>query len=250
MAPVITPPGFIQATNWLTLVTELSNIGGIQGLLGPWRPPQWNQEQLFSLTVTEVINEATSHQITFGGGVIGDTTDNPNIRQNTKSTTYFFDAILRAEHRQELRKTEHPIQSGASIVDHCYLIPANVSLEIGMSDCMARFRAGQFTSDGSKSISAYQTLKDLQKKRVPLTLTTRLDQYTNMVIESIGAIENSQTRFGLRASVRFAQIIVAKVATTTVSARPDQTDLTNEGTKQTLPPSPTVANSSSLAGFP
>jgi hypothetical protein len=73
-----------------------------------------------------------------------------------------------------------------------------------------------------------------------------------MVIESIRAIENYQTRNALRASVTFSQIIMATVESTTIasSARPDQTDLTNEGTKQPLAPDPTVQNSSNLVGFP
>src|SRR3954468_1412647 len=114
-------PLFSQAINWTTLVTSLGNLGALQGVFGPWRPPQWNQGGLinriepYSLTV-KLTAEATSHEIfDSSGNPVGSTASNPNLRQDVKSTTYFFDAILRAEHRQELRKTEHPIQSGASI---------------------------------------------------------------------------------------------------------------------------------------
>lgn len=242
-------PGFNPAINWTTLVLKYGNIGAIQSVIGPWRPPQWNQQQLYSITVTEVVTESVSSKVVFQNQTQN---INPNIRQSSQTTTYFFDAILRAEHDQELVHTEHPIQNGAAIVDHCYMKPARVTLEIGVSDCMARYAAGQFTSSGSKSISAYQTLLDIQSKRVPLTLSTRLNQYENMVIERIAAFENKETKFSLRASVTFAQIIMAELATTMVpaSARPDATDLTNEGTKQPLPPDPTVQNSTNLTGFP
>jgi len=242
----------IPATNWTTLVMGFANINALKGLIGPFRPPQWNQPQVYSLTVTQITTEATSSNIVFQGQVTQSSANNPNIRQTSKTVTYFFDAILRAEHNQELVETEHPIQDGASVVDHCYLRPAQVTLEIGMSDCMARYVDGQFTSNSSKSISAYETLLDIQSQRIPITLATRLKLYENMVIKFIRAVDTRETQHALRVEVTFVQLIVAQTATNTIpaSARPDATDLTNEGTKQVLPPSSTVQNSSNLKGFP
>jgi hypothetical protein len=245
-------PGFGTFINWTSLVIQFGNKNALQGLIGPWRPPQWNEPQLYSVEITEVSAESSGSKALFEGQVVSDTATNPNVREKTKSTMYFFDAILRAEHSQELVRTVHPIQTGAAIVDHAYLQPARVQLEIGVSDAMARYQSGQFTGSGNKSVSAFQTLLDLQAKRLPITLTTRLKQYENMVIESVRAVENNATRNALRADVVFAQIMMASVGQTTIgaSARPDQTDLTNEGTKQPLAPDPTVQDSSSLAGFP
>lgn len=253
----LTVPGFNQATNWLTLVTKLpTSSQDLLGILGPWRPPQWsrgifsNQNQVYSLTVPAQGTGSSARIVSDNGIVAADSSTSPTIKGATASITYFFDAILRAEHRQELRKTEHPIQSGASIVDHAYLLPARVTLEIGMSDCMARHVAGQFTSSSSKSISAFQTLLDLQASRLPLVLNTRLASYANMLIESISAVENRETQFALKASVTLSQIIVANLATNTVSARPDSTDLTNEGTKQGVTMPSGFDTTGSLAGFP
>lgn len=250
--------GISSFVDWVSLVDSLSAQGSIQDFIGPWKPPQFGP-QLYSLTVTQSTTTRVGTAFTPVGiiGIGSQNTGGFNTPQNSVSTTqqtaqittYFFDAVLRAEHRQELRRTEHPIQSGASIVDHCYLLPARVTLEIGMSDVMASFVAGQYSSDPSKSVSAYQTLLNIQKLRVPITLSTRLNQYSNMVIEHIAAIENHQSRFALRATVSFAQIITAQIATQTTPARPDQTTATNAGTKQPTTPPPSVSGSAALSGF-
>jgi hypothetical protein len=148
---------------------------------------------------------------------------------------YVFDAVYRVMHSRRLRMTEHPVQSGASISDHAFVMPAKVSLEIGMSDAMDAFVAGVFTSNVSKSVSAYQMLVALQQGRQPLTLSTRLDTYTNMLIESIDAPDTKETRFGLKATIVLSQIFTGTVTTQSVSARPQTSDNTSIGAKQPVP---------------
>jgi hypothetical protein len=166
------------------------------------------------------------------GGNKNASTD-PTLQQllNGQPTLFFFDAVMRAEHNQELVCTEHPVQVGPAIVDHAYLRPARVVLEVGMSDAMDVYQHGQYTSNASKSISAYQTFKQIQAARVPITLATRLDSYQNMVLEDVRASDDLRTSHALRGTLYFRQIISAQISTATVSARPDQTGATNEGTK-------------------
>ena len=220
-----------------------------------FRPPQWAGPQLTSITVTEpgspgqagtsgTLGEVASHNITYGDVQVPGTSTTPTLLTPKvlgtpaipptlpQSTTYFFDAVFRVDHDQEMRITEHPIQSGAAISDHAYLIPARVSLEIGMSDVMASFVAGQYTDFATKSISAYQKLLSLQSMRIPLTLTTRLNTYENMLIEDVRAGDDIRTLHGLRAQIRMRQIIVGQVSTTAQSARPNASTSSNPGTSQ------------------
>lgn len=219
-----------------------------------FRPPQWSGEQLTSITaqIPQTVSKVTggsvvSSAISFGDQVIGQSsTDTPTIGQETKlkPTTYFFDAVFRVDHAQEGRATEHPVQggtsgalggsvaSGGSIVDHFYLLPARVALEIGMSDAMDSFQDGQWSSGPTKSISAYQTLKYLQALRVPMTVTTRLETYDNMVIEAIRVPDDVRTLHGLRALVVFRQIISAALSITSESMRPNLSQSSNPGTAQ------------------
>lgn len=224
--PLGTPPGSGSWTSFVSSVLAPS----ITTTSGPWRPPQFNKKQLTSLVATLPSGGNNASGVTGSGA------------NSSTPTTYFFDAILRVEHDQELKFTEHPVQSGASIVDHAYLMPARVTLEIGMSDVMAAFSSGLFTSDKSKSISAYKTLKQLQSLRIPLTLNTRLDTYKNLLIANIRAIDDNRTSHGLRALVVFSQIRVASVAVVTTSSRPDQSGNTDEGTKNPTNVPPDVQN--------
>ena len=203
---------------------------------GPWRPPEWKGPALTSLTVPA---PATQSVVTdpFGQAL-------PGAAASPKTPpVYVFDAILRAEHQRELKKTEHPIQAApnaptASITDHAFLLPARVRLDLAMSDAMASYTPNAWGGGASKSVSAYQTLVSLQAARTLVTLTTRLATYSNMIVESITPTETRETRHGLRASVLFSEVFIAASAAPGADAsstRPQTTGSTASGVVQTLP---------------
>jgi hypothetical protein len=165
----------------------------------------------------------------------------------TNIAGYFFDAVLRLDHSSTLRITEHPIQTGAPLTDHSYMLPSSLTMEIGFSDCMDSLVQGQYSGAGGKSISAYQKLRDLQSQRTPLTVVTRLRTYKNMLIQAITSSDDVRTAYGLRCLITLRQIILATVQTTTaVSSKSQTTDSTKSGTKQATTVSSdnsTVANS-------
>lgn len=198
---------------------------------GPWRPPEWNGPALTALTVPAT--------------------------EGSEASVYVFDAVFRAEHTRELRRTEHPIQSSAgsalaSITDHAILLPARVVLDIGMSDAMDSYLPGQWNDKVSKSVSAFQTLVALQAARTLLTLTTRLDTYPNMVIESILPCDTEKTRHGLRATVVLSQVFLADATAArstisygepgAVSDRPQSTQATPSGVVQGQPTTNAVSD--------
>ncbi|MDF2636577.1 MAG: hypothetical protein K0R78_3451 [Pelosinus sp.] len=145
---------------------------------------------------------------------------------------FFFDAILRVEHTTTLKSTEHPVQTGANIVDHAYVEPAIIVMEIGMSDAMASMVKNQFTVGDSRSVSAYRTLLELQRSRLPFRVHTRLNLYENMLIEEISAADDAKTQHSGRFTVTLKEIFVVEVSTTTVSAREHSTGQTNRGVQQ------------------
>jgi len=156
------------------------------------------------------------------------------------TTNYYFDAVLRLLHQQPAVATQHPTQSGAPITDHMYLLPARVELSVGMSDAMDSYDAKAYAS-GPKSVSAYNTFLSVQASRQPLTLTTRLRTYTNMIIENIIVIDDHKTISGLRAVISLQQIIpaIVNVATQPLPAQSqrDQTSqATHDGSLQPLLP--------------
>jgi len=183
-----------------------------------FRPPGWQKTQKFSITGTLPSSSG-------GSG---------------SSTTYYFDAILRTEHEDSLTKSQQPIQAGASITDNAYNNPSMLRVEIGMSDSMDSYTAGQWTSASTKSVSAYQTLLQLKEQVVILTIQTKLRTYSNMLVQHIRAIDDFRTRTALRALVTFEEILTGTVTSTpnSVSARPNQNGNSPQGgvLPQPVPP--------------
>jgi hypothetical protein len=158
------------------------------------------------------------------------------------------------DHEQSVEKTRHPVQTGSDISSHAYMMPARLSMSIGMSDAMAQYSQsrgnaspGTLTGNGSgaattwsggsksKSVNAYQTLVTLQTNRQPFTIVTRLRGYANMILTSLAPHEDYRTITGLRARLIFDQIFTASTTTASVSARADATDQTGTGTVNPTP---------------
>lgn len=221
---------------------------------GPWRPPQWDQgPALTAITVPATSGPGTTNP---GTDILGNALPSAPPFEGTPEQVYVFDAVLKVDHTRELRRTEHPIQTSASspttaITDHAYRLPARVTLDIGMSDAMDSY--SDWSSASTKSVSAFQTLTALQASRTLVILTTRLDTYKNMIIESILPTDSVKTRHGLRATVVFGEVFLAdatSVQSTLItspddmqqplSSQPQTTDSTPLGAVQSATPSDTL----------
>lgn len=148
---------------------------------------------------------------------------------NTQIGDYVFDAFFSVQHDTNLTITNHPVQTGASIADHAYMEPKQLTFEIGMSDVMQSIIDGQFSDHQSRSVSAYNTLRKLQEQRIPAQVITRLGVYQNMLISSISAPDDYKTMYGLKATVTMQEILVVQVSTVKISARPQKSNSTNNG---------------------
>lgn len=124
---------------------------------------------------------------------------------------FIFDAVFSTDHSANATVTQHPVQSGASISDHAYMEPDEVSVEIGMTDTAASVSGG-----ASHSVNAYAQLRAIMELREPFTLITRLKTYRNMLITSISAPDDYKTMNALRASIYFQQVNVVSVSTVKV----------------------------------
>jgi hypothetical protein len=153
---------------------------------------------------------------------------------------WFFDAFLKMTHTSRLTITEHPVQTGAALTDHAFLQPRELSIEVGMSNVASSFVPEQFSGGYSRSVTAFQVLKDLQALRVPIQVHTRLGLYQNMLVEVLSAPDDFMTLDGLRCTVTFREIIVAQVTTVHISARPEVTDSSNRGTPEPVNPNQSI----------
>jgi hypothetical protein len=135
----------------------------------------------------------------------------PGFTPSNQTTVYVFDGVPKIEHEHTGVATTNPVQTGASISDNFYVVPPRVVVEIKMSDTMQSYTTGQFADNPSRSVSAYLTLVKIQQQKTPVSIATRLQSYDNMMIVSIRAEENKDTKFAGKFSVTFENVILAVV---------------------------------------
>lgn len=170
----------------------------------------------------------------------------------------YFDGIMRTEHISRVRPTQYPVQTGAVMTDHAIIEPAELTIEVMMSDCGASFfvsnnpflddiyqslkglvlysnyaslqcQPSLLSSSGSRSVYAWTALKRMQLSRIPITVETRLQSYSNMIIEELSAPDDVKTLNALKCTVRLREVIVAYASDTKVSARAAATQEVNTG---------------------
>lgn len=140
---------------------------------------------------------------------------------------YFFDGFIKVDHSIELQTTSNPVETGASIVDHAYVKPAELTMEVMMSDVHQSLVPEQFTGASFRSVNAWQVLRKLQSDRIPMSVLTRLGLYTNMLITKLAASDTAETFRALSAEVTLREIPVARVKTVKISSA-DQTTINTE----------------------
>ena len=161
----------------------------------------------------------------------GQTMGTPTMITSPSYGRFLFDFVFSAEHKMNLKPTEHPVQSGSSITDHSIMQPDEVILEIGMSDTASG-------AGSNYSVNGYQMLRAIMQKREPLTLTTRLNTYRDMLITSISAPDDVNTMFALKASIYLQQIKIATVATVSVQQTVSSSKPSTPGGSSSPPPEP------------
>lgn len=209
--------------------------------IGPWRPPQWSQPALYMITVpgayAPVLGPSTTTASDNGAGTIKVDVSANLIPANQPPTYLVFDGVMRASHTQQARPTRYPVQNQTNFTDHVILEPAHLSMDISMSDAVQAYSDGVWVGNPSKSVSCFQVLDALRAARVPVTVTTRLKTYTNMILTEVVPEESVRTLHGLRARLEFQQIFVATVTSSVqgVSSRQQTTDTTTLGPTNTTP---------------
>jgi len=145
---------------------------------------------------------------------------------------YYFDAFTKENHVGSVRVTEHPVQGGSNISDHAYNLPDKLTIEVLVSDSVQSIVSGQFSGGGTKSISAYEMLRNLKEKRALVSVRTRLHYYTNMIIENMSVSDDYKSANSLRCTVSLRQVMMAVVPVEYVTLTKRQAVVeTNKGTK-------------------
>lgn len=136
----------------------------------------------------------------------------------TNIAGYFFDGFLRVSHNRSLTITRNPVETGADVVDHAYVNPASITMDIIVSDVHRSLIPGQFEDGTYRHVNAWNVLKNIQNNRIPVSVFTKLDQYDNMLIEELTATDDASTFRSLRATVKLVEIPIARVKTVRITS--------------------------------
>lgn len=171
-----------------------------------------------------------------------------------------FSGIMRTNHLLQVQATHYPVQSGSIMTDHAILIPAELDIDVKVSDAevyprtiktgnrfidtamdlYSRFKGikkisdlftpqGQIAISGERGVSAWNLFRGMIVGRVPVDVVTRLGVYHNMLLISAEAPDDVTTLHGLNCTLHFEQIDVAQVAEVQTSARKQTTGNTASG---------------------
>lgn len=196
---------------------------------------------------------------------------NLTLPNATKLADIIAQAVVEEEHRDELEVTDHPLQKGASITDHAFKRPAEVTLKMFWSDSPSNqndfltigLSAASTLSPSIRSAAnyaeigigaqsflsgngvnqgriAYDKLLQLQSLQVLFSIYTGKRVYENMVCKSLHVTTDSRSENSLQVQMVCRQLIIVDTRTFTLpkesQADPQATTSPNhQGTKKVTP---------------
>jgi hypothetical protein len=155
------------------------------------------------------------------------------FRQGRSIAGMIPNVVVDETHSDDLTITNHPVEQGASITDHAFKNPAQVTVRYGFADSGL-----SFIGAGGEPRAVYEQLLQIQASRVPFDLVTGKRQYRNMLIQSLTTTTDQGTENVLVVTAVLKEIIIVNTETVTlgpaqVHAMPEKTAPTeNTGTKQ------------------
>lgn len=115
------------------------------------------------------------------------------------------DVVVRESHTSQLQITKNPVEAGADVSDHAFVLPKLVTLEPV---------AGSKPGGIGPAASAWSALIALQETRQPFTLVTALRVYPNMLIEKMIAERDKMTGRVLSFRADLEEVIIVDTQTT------------------------------------
>lgn len=155
------------------------------------------------------------------------------------------DVVISEKHSDTLEITEHPVEDKAPVADHAFRRPSDLVMEVGFAgggsllDLLDTSAIG--LSLGLSPKETYQELIDLQRSRVPFSVTTGKRIYTNMLIRVLDVTTDKTTENVLAATLTLREVLITQTQSVNVADKSDMTEgvstseIQNSGVKSTIP---------------
>lgn len=144
-------------------------------------------------------------------------------KSNLKIGSISIDASLSEVHSSSLKTTDNPVENGFDATDHAQIEPKTLQLECVLTDVPIRVglldsalgifeTVKSMAGKNKRAYDNYEKLLELQKNRTPITITTGLKSYDNMLIENIMVDRDSNIgdAIKLRISLKEIKILNSK----------------------------------------
>lgn len=120
-----------------------------------------------------------------------------------------FDLVIDEEHSLENDVTEHPVEDGSPITDHI----RNRLREGKLTGMVSNYSLFSYPLENlmSRSQKAYDALKELWKKQVPVDIVSVLEVYKNVAIKDITMKRDSESGSAQQFEITFKEVSVRKL---------------------------------------
>jgi hypothetical protein len=121
------------------------------------------------------------------------------------------DVTVEERHRDRLTLTKNPVEQGASITDHAFKEPAELTVTIGFSNS-----SQQALGDPIYVQAVYNLMLLLQSARFPFGLITGKRIYSTLLIEDIEETTNQQWEYAMLLVITMSEIILVQTQVVSV----------------------------------
>ena len=104
-----------------------------------------------------------------------------------------LDVAISETHTLQAKATEHPVESGCSIIDHIQILPDSIQMEGIISNTPTAFLGTPFFNTDHYAHEAFEQLEALMKSGQPIQIVTSLKTYKDMALENL-TVHRSATK--------------------------------------------------------
>lgn len=158
------------------------------------------------------------------------------FRSRERVGSLFFDSVLRESHNFSVTSTEQPLEFGANIVDHAYVMPRLLEMDVMVGDIYFSFSTPSSYNLSKRSADALNRLNLLMVKREPLVVISNLVKYNNLLLVGISANQDKTNNSTLMATLSFKEALFVDSESIFVrNENPQYQRPVNSGTKVLRP---------------
>lgn len=117
------------------------------------------------------------------------------------------DIVVKETVTSELKITQQPVEFGANITDHAYIMPKRIVMECVIGGSLDRRGNGRL-----EMMAGWQAMKALQETRQPFTLVSGLDVHRDILIEKLEAERDQDFSSVLKFTATCLQVIIVGTA--------------------------------------